>query len=123
MKNGPYELIVPPPEYPGKRYRGKYAYEHRVNWWKKTGLNPDDFPDNIVHHADDAKRNNATTNLDMMTRSGHSSHHRRPTTFVAYGCENCGKTFERRRRGKVYRFCSRRCIGLFNFPKRFLESS
>ena len=55
MKNGAYELIVPPPAYPGKRYRGKYAYEHRVNWWCHTGQNPDNFPDAVVHHKDEKK--------------------------------------------------------------------
>lgn len=34
VKNGPYELVIAPEEYPGKKYRGRYAYEHRVNYWR-----------------------------------------------------------------------------------------
>jgi hypothetical protein len=115
MKNGPYELIIPPPDYPGKRYRGRYAYEHRVTWWRETGLNPDDFPDTVIHHTDEAKRNNIPTNLEMMTRPGHSSHHARGVTMVDYICESCGAAFQRQKRGKKFRFCSRSCIGFFYF--------
>ena len=68
MKNGPYELVIPPPEYPGKRYRGRYAYEHRVNWWRKTKKNPDDFDGLIVHHKNDKKRDNSPDNLEQMLR-------------------------------------------------------
>lgn len=41
MRCGPYILIIPPPEYPGKKYRGRYAYEHHVVWWENTGGDPD----------------------------------------------------------------------------------
>lgn len=27
VRNGPYEMVVAPAEYPGTRYRGKYVYE------------------------------------------------------------------------------------------------
>jgi hypothetical protein len=112
MKNGLYELIIPPPEYPGKRYRGRYAYEHRVNWWCETGLNPDDFPGTVIHHADDAKRNNVPKNLELMTVPDHNSHHARGITMVKYECLNCGASFERRT-GRKYTFCSRHCIGSY----------
>jgi hypothetical protein len=75
MRNGPYTLIVPPAEYPGKRYRGRYAYEHRVNWWKKTGNNPDDV-DGVVHHKNDVKTDNDMTNLEFMTRTEHNKEHK-----------------------------------------------
>jgi len=112
MKNGPYELIVPPPEYPGKRYRGRYAYEHRVNWWAETGLNPDDYQDCVVHHKNEKKRDNIPVNLDLMDGIDHRRHHARPRTMHKHQCLHCGTTFERRA-GVKPTFCSRRCIGLY----------
>ena len=35
MKNGPYILVAALETYPGKKYRGKYCYEHHMVWWKK----------------------------------------------------------------------------------------
>jgi hypothetical protein len=117
MKNGPYEFVVAPADYPGKRYRGRYAYEHRVNWWRENGLNPDEFPSTVVHHKDEAKRNNDPPNLEMKGRAAHSSHHARKKTMIAYTCLSCGIGFERRK-GKEHKFCSRRCIGLYGYNKR-----
>lgn len=114
MKNGPYELIIAPVGYPGKRYRGRYAYEHRVNWWRDNGRNPDDV--GLIHHKDDAKRNNTPTNLMPMTRSSHSAHHAKPLTLYDLTCDHCRKHFKTRK--KTQQFCSRRCIGLYGFPKR-----
>jgi len=37
MKNGPYEMVIAPEEYPGRRYRNRYVYEHQLVWWKNTG--------------------------------------------------------------------------------------
>jgi hypothetical protein len=123
MKNGPYELIVPPGDYPGKRYRERYAYEHRVNWWKETGENPDDFPNHVVHHRDEEKRNNKPINLELKPVVEHGKHHARPKTMVGKLCLHCGTYFERRSEGvKLERkFCSRRCIGLYNHRKRKRE--
>ncbi len=117
MKNGPYELIVPPPDYPGKRYRERYAYEHRVNWWRETGLNPDDFPGTVIHHGDEAKRNNVPKNLKLMAEFDHKRHHARGVTMISYVCKNCEVTFERRT-GREYTFCSRQCIGFYGFNSK-----
>lgn len=114
MKNGPYELITAPPGYPGKLYRGKYAYEHRVNWWRETGQNPDGV---LIHHKDEKKRNNSVANLQSMRRPEHTAHHARPTVYLKHVCENCGCEFERRQSRKP-RFCSRRCIGLYHGCRR-----
>jgi hypothetical protein len=118
MRNGKYELIVPPPEYPGKRYRGKYAYEHRVNWWKEHNQNPDDYDGCIVHHKNDHKRDNDPVNLELMESIFHLKHHHpktaKPKRFI---CINCEVEFERFIRGKVQKFCSRRCMGLYGSHK------
>src|SRR4051812_41040161 len=114
MKNGPYELLIPPVDYPGKRYRGRYAYEHRVNWWKSTGKNPDDFPDQLVHHGDQDKRNNVPENLDMMERSKHTAHHAPERKSHDKICLNCKKPFSTFKYDQ--KFCCRICIGLYNYP-------
>ena len=121
MRNGPYELIIPPADYPGKRYRGRYSYEHRVNWWRETGLNPDDFPECVVHHKNDSKRDNDPSNLSLMDAVDHVVHHVRERTVPAapkrFVCEYCRGSFERFIRGrKVQRFCSRQCSGRFYGP-------
>ena len=119
MKNGPYELIVPPEDYPGKRYRGKYAYEHRVNWWKETGENPDDFPNHVVHHRDEEKRNNRPVNLELKDRAVHTSHHARGPYAPVFlnQCPECGKDIFFTR-GRPQKFCSRKCSGHNSVRKR-----
>lgn len=90
MKNGPYEFVVPPPEYPGRRYRGKYAYEHSVVWWQKTGeLAPAGF---VVHHKNHNKRDNHPDNLELKSVGEHSREHStgRGLTGQMLPCGVCG---------------------------------
>lgn len=101
MRNGKYELIVPPPEYPGRRYRGRYAYEHHVVWWQKTGelLKPG----HVIHHRNDKKRENVPGNLEEKTRSAHTADHKRTgITCNKLTCRWCGMEFERERRNCKY---------------------
>ena len=114
MKNGPYTLVLAPSDYPGKKYRGRYCYEHRLIFWQINGYLPE-----TVHHENTNKRDNVPNNLEGMTRPDHSSLHAKPLTIKKYVCENCSIEFERRLNGRLNRFCSRRCIGLFGFPKSF----
>lgn len=72
MKNGEYELVVAPKGYPGKRYRGRYAYEHHVEAWRKTGKNP---TGKVVHHKNGSKRDNSHRNIEMTTEKEHKTHH------------------------------------------------
>lgn len=123
MKNGPYELIVPPDDYPGKRYRGRYAYEHRVTWWKKTGKNPDDFPMHFIHHANESRRDNDENNLHLMDKGEHQRHHNknRAMPLDNRSCRHCGDAFQ----CKSYspkQFCSLRCVGLYNYPARYSQT-
>jgi len=117
MRNGPYILIIPPNDYPGKRYRGKYSYEHRVNWWKKTGLNPDNFSNTDIHHRNENKHDNNYSNLDALDHKEHVDVHA-ANRIVSYKhtCKTCGTEFENKRKGT--KFCSRKCIGLFGFTKK-----
>lgn len=107
MKNGEYELIVAPEDYPGKKYRGKYAYEHRVVYWRTHGIVPE-----VVHHKNEVKRDNSPSNLEATNPSEHTSEHlkKRATPSTVVSCAWCGAQFEadRRRlwgRSKVY--CSK----------------
>ena len=73
MKNGPYELVIAPPEYPGKRYRGRYCYEHHLVWRENTGHVVQ--PGEHIHHKDENKRNNDFDNLRLKGKSEHRREH------------------------------------------------
>lgn len=123
MKNGPYELVVAPSEWPGKRYRGKYCYEHQLVYWKTHGIVPKD--DELVHHLNEKKRDNRPENLQLKKRSGHARDHglEQGITMADLICPNCGIKFAKQKRmthlvgRSKLTFCSRKCIGEFNFPK------
>lgn len=116
MKNGEYILVKAPPNFPGKKYRNKYCYEHHLNYWLKYNILPKD--DEIIHHKDGNKHNNNPDNLELLKRSKHSSNHssKRGITMVTMLCPVCGKQFTRRKKNthlsktKVkYTCCSRNC--------------
>ena len=93
MRNGPYELIVAPEDYPGKRYRGRYAYEHHVVWWLKTGdLIPDGW---VIHHKNEDKRDNRFRNLELKTVAVHTSEHQKPAEMQILKCTWCKEKFEK----------------------------
>lgn len=98
MKNGPYELVIPPPEYPGKRYRGRYCYLHRLVWWQETGeiLTKKD----LIHHRNEKKRDNEIENLERHTADSHNKLHAkdRPAEIVVWKCSWCKKNYEMRAR-------------------------
>ena len=73
MKNGKYTLILPPIEFTGKRYRGRYAYEHTVEFWKKEGRLP--RSECVIHHIDGDYRNNKWDNLEEINKGEHARHH------------------------------------------------
>ncbi len=117
MKNGPYELIVVPAEYTGKRYRGRYAYEHMVVWWKNHGVVPGAGFE--IHHLNGNHRDNRIKNLRLLTAHEHRKlHGAMQRKQVEFACGFCKKLS--RRDGHDYRshlknnksglvFCSRRC--------------
>lgn len=120
MKNGPYELIIAPAKYPGKRYRDRYAYEHHVVWWRSTGaVPPKGFE---IHHINGDHRDNRIDNLALLTEKEHRTVHanlsRKPP--IEFKCDFCGKVKEifardlrfRRKKNKNGVFCSRKCGGL-----------
>lgn len=91
MRNGDYELIKPPADYPGMRYRGKYAYRHRVNSWLANGYLPE-----CVHHKNEQKRDDSPENLQGIGRSEHQKLHAAatPAKMITLVCGWCAKAFE-----------------------------
>lgn len=123
MRNGPYELVIAPDDYPGKKYRGRYCYEHHLVWWRNTGRMP--LAGHLIHHRNERKRDNAFSNLEEKLVAVHSSEHtreRHPPLVI--DCGMCGSQFEiqpsrfRERRAKSRSgklFCSRSCGTKFNY--------
>lgn len=117
MRNGEYELVVAPDDFPGKKYRGRYCYEHTLVYWEHTGIVP--RSDECIHHKNEKKRDNRFENLELKKKGDHSKEHtqERGRAFVRLRCPSCHKIFEReKRRTHLVKkssatFCSRRCIG------------
>jgi hypothetical protein len=115
MRNGDYLLVVAPDEYPGKRYRGRYCYEHHLVYWQHTG----DTVKNgeVIHHRNGNKHDNRFENLEKLENSVHTSLHSRPKTMIRLVCALCGIEFEREarnvnfyvRRGRDQFYCRREC--------------
>lgn len=115
MKNGPYILILAPDEYPGKKYRGKYSYEHHVEWWKNTKILP---PKGYhIHHRNGEKTDNRFDNLELIYNSTHLKIHHKIKKMKILSCEYCKKAFEKEPRNYNFKFktgqkrfyCSRYC--------------
>lgn len=107
MRNGPYTLATAPDGYPGRRYRGKYAYEHHIAYWTQYRKVPSGTE--VVHHKNHDKRDNRPDNLELMSKSEHARHHCKATTWLTLMCAHCGVSFKRRKgRGSGKRdFCCR----------------
>ena len=119
MKNGKYELVIAPEEYPGGKYRGKYCYEHHLVWWKKTGeIVPLGWE---IHHVNGDHRDNRFCNLRLLIAKKHRELHGRflkEKSRIKFACPQCGKA--KILKGNSYRvrlknnkmkkvFCSRNC--------------
>jgi HNH endonuclease len=93
MKNGLYELVVAPADYPGPKYRDRYMYEHTLVWWQNTGevvCEP-----YVIHHKNGQKRDNDFTNLQRMHRARHDALHSRERMLplVEVICAYCESAF------------------------------
>jgi len=73
----------------------------------------------VVHHIDENKHNNALENLELILRGTHTKQHAKPARTVTLTCANpkCKKTFEKRfrvysdglRAGQVDFYCNKSC--------------
>jgi len=87
MKNGNYELIIAPDDWPGKKYREKYCLEHHYVYWKNTGiLCEKGF---IIHHKNCDRFDNRFENLELLSNRQHSINH----ALERKGCEIFDKNF------------------------------
>lgn len=120
MRNGEYILVVAPKDYPGKKYRGRYCYEHILVYWQNTGELPKDGE--IIHHIDGNKHNNIFSNLRKMSTEEHTMKHAegKKRTMVRLRCPVCGILFTREKRqthlgGKPSSVtcCCRKCSGRY----------
>lgn len=119
MRNGPYELVIAPEDFPGKKYRGRYAYEHTVLFWKAKGVIPKRGFE--LHHKNGNHRDNRLSNLELITSTEHRRLHGAIATqkaTVKIKCGFCEKSLSLIRRtlrmrlkqnkfGKI--FCTRSC--------------
>lgn len=117
MINGDYILVVAPDDYPGKKYRDRYCYEHHLVYWNTYGIIPKD--EEIIHHKDGNKHNNDISNLELLTSTEHKKLHGQSKleNLVILKCPNCESMFIRTRRNthlikkQKYTACSRSCSG------------
>lgn len=147
MKNGKYNFVIAPPDYPGKKYRDRYCYEHIFMFWKNTGILPPKGYE--IHHINGDHRDNRIENLKLLTSKEHKQLHvidllklnqkRFQTSsafkqFVTLVCDKCEKEFKldektyshRKSRNKSgLMFCSQECLhkhpvnsGLNNLRKK-----
>ena len=119
MKNGPYEMIVAPKDWPGRRYRNRYCYEHHYIYWKSYRQLPSRTQ--CIHHLNGSRRDNRVENLVLIERAEHSKEHTasRGHQVVRLKCPNCQILFEKEKEkthltkpGKAT-FCSKLCAHVF----------
>jgi len=121
MKNGPYILVVAPTDYPGKKYRERYCYQHHLVWWQNGRKLPKKNLE-VIHHKNHDKTDNRIDNLELKQIDLHNKEHKEISTANAK-CAYCKKEFRVRpfKLKRPYNFCSRVCIGKFNFKKKIIS--
>lgn len=120
MINGDYIMVVAPPDFPGKKYRNRYCYEHHLVYWQSYGVVANS--NEIIHHKDENKHNNSPENLELKTRSAHATEHgrKRGKIMVELLCPYCQIPFiiEKRcsylQKGGYSTCCSKWCASRFN---------
>ena len=121
MKNGPYELVIAPEEYPGMKYRGRYCYEHHLAYWRERKLIPQQGQ--VLHHVNGNRRDNRPGNLELLEVGEHNAGHN-TVALIDVPCDFCGKTRKlrpgdlrwrkkRSKHGTV--FCGRSCAAKYQW--------
>lgn len=122
--NGDYVYLKPPSGFPGPLYQnGRYAYEHHVVWWQKTGQQVPEG--HVVHHKNENTKDNRPDNLELLTWREHAALHQQLPTVVAY-CAYCNASLpmpmhrlRRKRRKNVSRkaFCNPSCGAKYQWER------
>src|SRR5690625_2403546 len=106
--NGYIEIYMPDHH----RARGNgYVFKHIVIAEKM--INRNIKPNEVVHHINEIKTDNRTSNLKVMDRGEHTKLHSKDRKTGRYlKCEHCGSEFYRKpSHVKTARFCSLECNG------------
>lgn len=123
-KGGGYMYCRTNPDHPKANTNGYYPL-HRVVMENKIDRNL--LPGEDVHHKDENKSNNASDNLEVLTKSEHSKIHIKEVEKIKLICPNCQKEFEikpheyrlRKKRNKSKEvYCSRNCGSLMTSKLR-----
>jgi len=123
-KGGGYRYCRTSPPHPRSNSNGLYPL-HRVLLENK--LRRFLSPDEVVHHKDGVKSNDAIENLEVVSRAQHSREHQLKP-LETYYCGNCGKKKEEKATALRHRklrsrnkerklFCSRSCGAMHQHRK------
>lgn len=102
------------------RTKNDYVLLHRVVMENHLGRLLD--KDEVVHHKDKDKFNNAIENLEVLTKEQHAALHGKQAgeAYALLKCPGCGKIFEVQKHQTFlvkhtrYTCCSRSCRGRFS---------
>ena len=114
-KGGGYMYARTEPVHPKANSNGLYPL-HRV--LIEIHLNRILEKNEVVHHKDENKSNNAIENLEVITNSEHAKHHSKKVKAISVNCGCCGKEISikpheyrlrigRNKSGKI--FCTHSC--------------
>jgi hypothetical protein len=116
MKNGEYIFVIAPDDYPGKKYRNRYCYEHTLVVWRKYGRVPAKGEE--IHHLNGNKHDNSIQNVQLITSDEHKKLHgvMRAVEPINVKCAFCGQLFKLapkhynwRKKNNQAMHCSRSC--------------
>ena len=83
-------VLVRSAGHPRAKFNGKYVAEHVLVMEKHIGRYL--FPNEVVHHINENKKDNRIENLQLMTRSEHMKTHKPKMRGKIAVCSECGKT-------------------------------
>lgn len=119
IKKGEYQYCITEPVHPNAT-KNKYVLHHRIVM--ENHLGRIFRPDEVVHHINGNKKDNRTSNLEILSKASHGRLHglERGVLLVDLVCPQCGKKFTKSKRAthlskpkQNKTFCPRSCNGKF----------